>query len=205
MFSNAYRFIKLSTITIVGQILIFVILYYCVSQGWLIRSVKSFNVLSSQEVWFFYLLGPLMEELIFRLPLRKSRWNFTVFSFCFFSWISFFFTKNVIAQFAAGSSISILVYFLFRIDKLRLELRRIYDTMFIPICILSICSFALIHLPSSFGYEFFHLLPILFGAILLTKVRISLNIWYAIVLHILMNVSLQVFFLHFNVIFGVVV
>ncbi len=199
-------FILLLIFTVLIHFTLLCFLKFLVSKHYIFDTIKTYGGFrfNFKSIYLFFLI-PIIEELAFRLPLRKNLWYFTISSFILFTTLTYIIFFSLWLSFAIGLISSISIFILYNEAlQLRKPLGMCYDKYYMIICGLSIFLFTLSHLPFRVNAnEVFFLMPIILGAIAITIIRVKFNFWSGYLFHILLNASLKICSFVFPVIFGI--
>ena len=171
----------------------------------LFPSVKgiNFSLLNILKISLFY---PIVEELIFRLPLRSSKFNLVI---SFSILISLLVIKRLVSNFYLAISLSLILYFslslFFQKDSLRfIKLINFFTLKFRLVFYFQALLFGFLHLTNyNIEIKYFYIFPLFIMNYIFSgcfwgylRVRYANGIYLCIVSHILINSIYCVLFSH---------
>jgi hypothetical protein len=171
----------------------------------LFPSVKgiNFSLFNTLKISLFY---PIVEELIFRLPLRSSKFNLVI---SFSILISLLIFKRLVSNFYLAISLSLILYFslslFFRKDSFHLiKLINFFTLKFRLVFYFQALLFGFLHLTNyNIEIKYFYLFPLFIMNYIFSgcfwgylRVRYANGIYLCIVSHILINSIYCVLFSH---------
>jgi hypothetical protein len=171
----------------------------------LFPSVKgiNFSLFNILKISLFY---PIVEELIFRLPLRSSKFNLVI---SFSILISLLIFKRLVSNFYLAISLSLILYFslslFFRKDSFQLiKLINFFTLKFRLVFYFQALLFGFLHLTNyNIEIKYFYLFPLFIMNYIFSgcfwgylRVRYANGIYLCIVSHILINSIYCVMFSH---------
>lgn len=152
-------------------------------------SIKQYGTgtLSINRVLKSFIIIPIIEEILMRLPLRFSRLNIII---CVMM-LSFILTSSIEYKIWHGIVGAVLIGGLFFFISKKDWFIKFYKKYLYIYLLLTIIIFTLFHVPSRNMkfYEIFYTLPQFFFAITLTMIRLTNGFPWAIGLHGLVNAS----------------
>ena len=171
----------------------------------LFPSVKgiNFSLLNILKISLFY---PIVEELIFRLPLRSSKFNLVI---SFSILISLLVIKRLVSNFYLAISLSLILYFslslFFQKDSLRfIKLINFFTLKFRLVFYFQALLFGFLHLTNyNIEIKYFYIFPLFIMNYIFSgcfwgylRVRYANGIYLCIASHILINSIYCVLFSH---------
>lgn len=164
---------------------------------------QTISIEKSMIFWYLVIIGPIAEEILFRLPLRFSKRNYYILFVTLSAYLAFFIIKTKIVFF-----VLFLLYFLLLIFIrffLKKDVHTLYHQYFKYIYWMSILGFGFLHLnnhPTDWYYMILFAPILCFPQLVLGSIvgylRMRYGFVYGVAFHIANNLPLYLLYHHFH-------